>query len=749
MSTIDLNHVVSMNNVSVMNSNFDIIEAAINGDVVHVKGGQNVMQQDLDMNGHSLLNVTTGSTPGSLLTVGGGDARYYKQHQVPNPSLPGDAVNKATLDMYNLPQGFFQQVGTGAVQRSWNGKVGETFSVTDFGVVPNAASDQSTTIQAAINAVPVNGVLEFPPGIYRAKNLLVPRAMTLKGVSYGKWGPVVGLAPAAPVGATLLLSANAPFLIKVGDVTSGAPVEGFSAENMVFTGNNNVPSDALVILEQTQSPYFDGCNFAYTTGKVLRMRWVFEPLFNHCMFRSNDSSAVVGMIHIDSIYNGNALQNVNNLRFLGSCHFENNLGTYIYAETNSALDILEIADNKFEWGRSGVPSNGPWPLFDIRSCFRLNITNNTFTNYKAANKYDCILQVGDDIAPSNVSGSMEGNFFQNGDASTFIARIRGSSSMRIKNNQESNAQIQGLYTVTSKNAQDLEFWDSVSNALGQNRARVGDNIGMGFISAHKVSFNNNVFVADANSLSIPGTVASSATTSTVLIDVAPKKYTGSPVAIRFGVRARSASGTGTIDVISAGNATQTITLTSSYQTYFIDVQPSAITSTPGQLYRVNVGSASPEAVFVDGVYVNPIGLSGTTTNNNAPAGNIGEYTFGSATAVAATTGVPVNVTSISLTPGDWDVTGIVQTQPAGTTTTGSLIAGISTASATFQTAAAGVNNTSQIAGIAVSAGSVLINAAPTTRISIATTTTVFLVAQVGFAVSTMTLSGFIRARRVR
>jgi hypothetical protein len=39
--------------------------------------------------------------------------------------------------------------------------------------------------------------------------------------------------------------------------------------------------------------------------------------------------------------------------------------------------------------------------------------------------------------------------------------------------------------------------------------------------------------------------------------------------------------------------------------------------------------------------------------------------------------------------------------------------------------------------------------APVIRVSLASTTTVFLVAQASFGVSTMTCDGFIRARRVR
>src|SRR5262249_26792035 len=52
------------------------------------------------------------------------------------------------------------------------------------------------------------------------------------------------------------------------------------------------------------------------------------------------------------------------------------------------------------------------------------------------------------------------------------------------------------------------------------------------------------------------------------------------------------------------------------------------------------------------------GIVGTATNNNAAAGNVGEYvaaTVASGAAIALTTGNWSPVTSITLQPGDWDV----------------------------------------------------------------------------------------------
>lgn len=77
MTDIVLDTITSGYNLSKINKNFEKVEDVINDDVLHRRGGNNVMQQDLDLNGHALLNVATDvSQPGSFLTVGDADARY-------------------------------------------------------------------------------------------------------------------------------------------------------------------------------------------------------------------------------------------------------------------------------------------------------------------------------------------------------------------------------------------------------------------------------------------------------------------------------------------------------------------------------------------------------------------------------------------------------------------------------------------------------------------------------------------------
>jgi len=138
------------------------------------------------------------------------------------------------------------------------------------------------------------------------------------------------------------------------------------------------------------------------------------------------------------------------------------------------------------------------------------------------------------------------------------------------------------------------------------------------------------------------------------------------------------------------------------------------------------------------------GVVGTTTNDNANVGSVGEFPVNSASGVALTSGVSTNITSFSLTAGDWDVSGSLQTVAAASTTTSSIVVGISTTSATL-----GTLGSLTVLSSAVPAGFNTITPTPVLRISIASTTTVYLVANVSFAVSTMTANGLIRARRIR
>jgi hypothetical protein len=145
-------------------------------------------------------------------------------------------------------------------------------------------------------------------------------------------------------------------------------------------------------------------------------------------------------------------------------------------------------------------------------------------------------------------------------------------------------------------------------------------------------------------------------------------------------------------------------------------------------------------------------LAGTTTNNNASSGNIGEYissVIASGSAVSLTTNTNANVTSISLTAGDWDVSGFVAFVGGSTTTVAFVTGSISLTSGTIDTSADRQDsifyNSATIFTTLIAANTIT----GPSRFSLSGTTTVFLIARAGFGTSTCSAYGTIRARRVR
>lgn len=140
------------------------------------------------------------------------------------------------------------------------------------------------------------------------------------------------------------------------------------------------------------------------------------------------------------------------------------------------------------------------------------------------------------------------------------------------------------------------------------------------------------------------------------------------------------------------------------------------------------------------------GIIGTTAANSANAGSLGEFVSSTVTGVSLTTNTQTNITSISLTAGDWDVGGMTVYAPALTTTLQLIASAASLTSATLPVAGlyASLATTFQVGGNALQSLTI-----PPLRVNVSATTTVFLVATSVFGTSTCTANGFLRARRVR
>lgn len=144
-------------------------------------------------------------------------------------------------------------------------------------------------------------------------------------------------------------------------------------------------------------------------------------------------------------------------------------------------------------------------------------------------------------------------------------------------------------------------------------------------------------------------------------------------------------------------------------------------------------------------------IKGTVTNDSAPAGYIGELLTASLAAGSATSltdATAKTIISVSLTAGDWDVWGYVGFQPATTTNITGLVQSISATNNTVGAEGQALNQYYGTSGLVF--GAIQYRAGtPIVRVSLASTTTYYLVASAAFTVDTVTAFGTIRARRMR
>lgn len=283
--------------------------------------------------------------------------------------------------------------------------------------------------------------------------------------------------------------------------------------------------------------------------------------------------------------------------------------------------------------------------------------------------------------------------------------------------------------------------------------------------------NKSISAAEVNSGTLPilqmpgltGDCSSSAGTVTTTCRPAIGAVTGlgTGIAAALGANIGSAGapvtnggagGTPSSITLTHGTGLPTTGLTGTLQAAQEPAHTGDVTNTAGSLALsvVKIGGVTPgpAATALAGQ------LPGTATNDNASTGNIGEY-FESvilpAAQVALTTSSAANVTSLSLTAGDWDCSGAVSFSGAGGTVTTDMIGWISTTSAilpadsvnhgayTRMFAASGLSYTQEVVQLPVNA----------LRVSVSTTTTVFLSARSTFTTAGNFAYGAMRCRRMR
>ena len=211
---------------------------------------------------------------------------------------------------------------------------------------------------------------------------------------------------------------------------------------------------------------------------------------------------------------------------------------------------------------------------------------------------------------------------------------------------------------------------------------------------------------------------------------------------------------GTTITATAFNAATTDIATALTQSICVDGQSVVTGNIPMATHKltgVGAATAANDALTFAGAG-NFAGMVGTTTNDSATALRVGEIVTSTVTAaspVTLTTSTPANVTSISLTAGDWDVSATSGFIGDSATSVNYSLGCISATSAT-------VDSTVGYRAAQVTAGDTIYTylsqisfTIGPLRISLAGTTTYYLVAQASFGVGANYAFGNLRARRVR
>lgn len=160
-------------------------------------------------------------------------------------------------------------------------------------------------------------------------------------------------------------------------------------------------------------------------------------------------------------------------------------------------------------------------------------------------------------------------------------------------------------------------------------------------------------------------------------------------------------------------------------------------------------TATGNILQVSSVTVSAGQYPGTTTNDSATAGNVGEVisaSVASGSAVSLSSASAVQVTTVSLTAGNWDCRAMVDFTDAGSTTYSLVKGGISQTTANIPGSPCTCLVTQEDLGQV--APHPTLNIGPTGE-PIASTTSIFLNVNATFAVSTTKAYGVLECRRVR
>jgi len=247
---------------------------------VNAKGGGSTGGfQWCQWNGTTCANTATLTSTGSFSTTGGingtgiGGATPstgafttlsasstvsgtgFSNYLASPPAIGGTAAAAGSFTALSAstanPNLLYNQGGTGAVNRSYQSKFQESLSVKDFGATGNGSTDDTSSIQAAVNAACSAGgaVVNVPPGTYKIASTVTINCsyVTLRGAGKN----VSTFASSSTTADTLVIGSTAPSAIQdvyvygLAFVPSVTKTAGFEIH---VAGNNSTIELADIII---------------------------------------------------------------------------------------------------------------------------------------------------------------------------------------------------------------------------------------------------------------------------------------------------------------------------------------------------------------------------------------------------------------------------------------------------------------------------------------------------------------------
>jgi len=274
MSNINLNDITSGYNISKINNNFDSVQESINTDLLNRSGGNNTMHQDLDMDSHKVINVTTDlGNPSSLATVEAiNDLR--------------DALEKEMAGVTG-GMGAFNQIGAGAFTRTFQDKMRDQASILDFDTAENLSND----IASAINKAYTNSLksLFIPKGTWKLKSPVEIGDMILYGEGANS---IIDATGPEFSGKTSVISSTGSVSLVPTNLASNATEGDLSIS--VLDGTQFEPNEVYCIFNPTESSWLTSRTY-YNAGEWFEVESVVGNTVNlkNCLYDSYNVADVV------------------------------------------------------------------------------------------------------------------------------------------------------------------------------------------------------------------------------------------------------------------------------------------------------------------------------------------------------------------------------------------------------------------------------------------------------------------------